>query len=49
VRHRIGEQLAKAVVDPLELERLVQVTSRRKEQLRFLSPPVATHVSFIMP
>jgi hypothetical protein len=49
VRHRLDEQLAEAVVDPLELERFVQVTRSFEEKLCFLCPPVTTHFSFIMP
>jgi hypothetical protein len=40
---------AEAVVDPLELERFVQVTRSFEEKLCFLGPPVTTHFSFIMP
>ena len=49
VRHGLGEQLAEAVVDALELERLVQITRCRQQQLGFLGPPMTAHVSFIMP
>src|SRR6478672_2813207 len=44
VRHRFDQQLAEAVVDALELERLVQITSRRQQQLCFLGPPMTAHV-----
>src|SRR4029079_14313139 len=48
-RDRVGEQLVKTVVDALQLESLVQVTSRREQQLRLFCPPFSAHFSFIIP
>ncbi len=47
VRHGFGQQLSKAVVDPLELEGLVQVTCGREQQLGLFCPRVTAHVGII--
>ena len=47
VRHGFGQQLAEAVVDPVELESLVQVARGREQKLGFLCPRVTAHVGII--
>ena len=47
VRHGVGQQLAEAVVNAVELERLVQVARGREQQLGLFCPRLATHIGII--